>query len=292
MDGTNISWTDATLNALEGCREISAGCDHCYAASVALRFGKPGMHYAGLAAPDGDGGAKWTGAIRMHPEKLELPLRWQRPRRIFVNSMSDLFYAPVPVGFVDRHFATFALAQRHTFQILTKRPDRMARYLNDPETPRRLVAHARNIFAEQSAARKNALRVVGEPIIYVPSWPLPNVWVGTSIENADAYHRAAYINQCPAAVRFVSAEPLIGPVNLDGWLGEHAIGWVIVGGESGPHFRPMDLDWARSLRDQCAAVGVPFFYKQGGGFKPGTDATLDGIEHHAFPKVEQMIGVA
>lgn len=282
-DKTGISWTDAMLNALEGCREISAGCDHCYAAQVALRFGGPGQHYEGLAVADGAGGARWTGQIKMNPHKLDQALRWGRGRRIFVNSMSDLFYARVPVRFIDQHFAAFALSQRHQYQILTKRPDRAERYLNDPETPRRVAKAARAILTSGDHPRRDYLD--RDPSLLdhdTPlTWPLANVWMGTSIESQAVAHRAGDLNRCMAAVRFISAEPLIGALSLDGYYS--GLHWVIVGGESGKQHRPMDPDWARALRDECAAAGVAFFFKQSAGPKSGTGTLLDGREHHAFP---------
>lgn len=293
---TNISWTDSSWNAIRGCTEVSAGCQNCYAMAMAARFAGPGMAYEGLAEITADG-PRWTGKILAIDDKLREPLRWQRPRRIFVNSMSDLFHPGVSTEVVDRHWAVMALARRHTFQVLTKRPLRMARYLNDYAQPGRVIEQAKAMLRDGWIAAPVVL-----PDGY-PDKPLDNVWLGTSVENAEAEARVRHLLDAPAAIRFISAEPLIGPVSLlhtpapgihwDYLTGEREaireksvtarIDWVIVGGESGPHHRPMDLDWARALRDRCAQAGVAFFYKQAGGLRPGTDATLDGIEHHAFP---------
>lgn len=293
---TNISWADSSWNAIRGCTAVSAGCNSCYAAAMAARFAGPGMAYEGLAEVTADG-PRWTGKIMAIDDKLREPLRWQRPRRIFVNSMSDLFHPGVTTEVVDRHWAVMALARRHIFQILTKRPLRMARYLHDPGQPARVLAQAMAMMRDGWIAGPVVL-----PDGY-PDKPLSNVWLGTSVEDQAASVRVRHLLDAPAAVRFISAEPLIGPVDLlytlspghywDYLTGEREtarektstarIDWVIVGGESGPHHRPMSLDWARALRDRCAQSGVAFFYKQAGGFRPGTDATLDGIEHHAFP---------
>jgi protein gp37 len=271
---TGISWTDSTMNAIRGCTPVSDGCTNCYAASQALRFSGPGLPYEGLAQRGRDDQAEWTGVVKLIPEKLRDPLRWQRPRRIFVNSMSDLFHPGVPRDFVDQHFATFALAERHQFQILTKRPLRMARYLNDPNTPSRVSRHMDYLHETNT--------IKGPRYVY-PRWPLPNVWVGTSVEDNRVIERVRHLRDCTAAVRFLSCEPLIGPLpnlNLDG------IQWVIAGGESGPNHRPIEADWVRDLRDQCATAGVSFFFKQWGGPTPKSGGkALDGREWCDFPQV-------
>lgn len=264
-DKTGIEWTDATWNAVTGCTKVSAGCDHCYAETIATRF-------AGTKAyPDGF-------EVTLRPERLDQPLRWKRPRRIFVNSMSDLFHKDVPDEFIAQIFAVMALAQQHTFQVLTKRPGRM----------RSLLLSDR--FVEMiDESRPESFEALG--------WPLPNVWLGTSVENQHwADVRIPLLLETPAAVRFLSCEPLLGPVDLTRYLwltggstagpfrdyagrvrGRGGIGgqtithvaardlhWVIVGGESGAGARPMHPDWARSLRDQCVEAGVPFHFKQRG----------------------------
>jgi len=272
-DRSGIEWTDATWNPVTGCSKVSPGCAHCYAATLA-----PRLHRMGQA---GYTDLPWTPEhaaenVVLHPERLDMPLRWTRPRRIFVNSMSDLFHELVPDEFIARVWMRMEAAQHHTFQILTKRPDRML------EVAGRLNAH-----------------------------PLPNVWLGTSVENQRwADERIPLLTETPAVVRFLSCEPLLGPVDLVGpiqrWMagrtgavvaggdgvtityhGRRPIHWVIVGGESGPGHRPMDPEWVRGLRDQCAMGGVPFFLKQWGGARSGGDAVLDCVEHRAFPEVDR-----
>jgi protein gp37 len=217
-DNSAIEWTDATWNPVTGCTQISPGCDHCYALTFAERFrGVPGHPY------------EQGFDLRLWPERLELPLRWKRPRRIFVNSMSDLFHEAVPVEHIRRVFDVMVRADWHIFQVLTKRPQRMARLGLD-----------------------------------LP-WP-PHVWAGTSVE-LDRYTWRAnvYLRDVQAAVRFVSAEPLLG--RLPSLQLDH-LHWIITGGESGPNHRPCDPTWVRDLRDRCQAAGVAFFHKQWGGRTP------------------------
>lgn len=209
---SSIEWTDATWNPVTGCTKVSPGCAHCYAETFAERF-------RGVQGHPFERGFD----LVLRPERLDAPLSWKRPRRIFVNSMSDLFHEDVPDRFIYAVFDTMRRAQWHQFQVLTKRPQRAA----------------------QMASR-------------LP-WP-PNVWLGTSIELQRWAWRADAIRQVPAAVRFLSCEPLLGPLDLN----LSGIHWVIVGGESGPKARPMHPDWARGIRDQCLRVGVAFFFKQWG----------------------------
>jgi protein gp37 len=252
-DNTKIEWTDATWNPLRGCTRVSEGCRNCYAEGVAARFSGPGQAYEGLAKRT-RGGPRWTGKVAFAGEQTLLqPLRWRRPRQIFVNSMSDLFHEAVPDELIDRIFAVMALAPQHTFQVLTKRPERMRVYLNVPER----VGKWLNAMDALDERGSNAFT----------SFPLPNVWLGTSVEDKYvALVRGAALKACPAAVRFWSAEPLLGDL---GYL-SHAImpDWIIAGGESGPRARPMHPDWVRDLRDRCAAAGVPFFFKQWGEWVP------------------------
>jgi protein gp37 len=204
---TAIEWTDSTWNPVTGCTKVSPGCKHCYAERLTERFGRSFTE------------------VQLHPERLSLPMRWRRPRRIFVNSMSDLFHEQVPEPFIQQIFAVMAEAHWHTFQVLTKRAERLA------EVAPRLA------------------------------WPR-NVWQGVSIESGAYVWRIHHLRRVPAAVRFLSVEPLLGPIRrlpLDG------IDWVIVGGESGPRRRPLDPAWVREIRDQCLAAEVPFFFKQWGG---------------------------
>lgn len=269
-DKTGIEWTDATWNPIRGCSRVSQGCVNCYAERVAARFSGPGQPYEGLARMTASG-PRWTGEVRFIEDAWLQPLRWKRPRRIFVNSMSDLFHEDLDVGDVARIFAVMARASQHTFQVLTKRPDRMLAFIAEFRTDvldawRRLPVRRTNLVGR-------------EPV----PWPLPNVWLGVSAENqATADERIPLLLQTPAAVRFVSAEPLLGPIDFtrigrDGPIDlsalEHIVGlgynrppldWIIVGGESGPGARPMHPDWARSIRDQCQAAGVSFFFKQWG----------------------------
>lgn len=270
-DKTGIEWTDATWNPVSGCTKVSAGCKHCYAERVWGRL----QHlptYAGRAFTD----------VATHADRLDQPLRWRRPRRVFVNSMSDLFHPDVPDAFIDRVFAVMALAHWHTFQVLTKRPERMKAYFSNLSLRTELVG----IEAEAigSIDRHTGGMQQRWPL------PLPNVWLGVSVEDqATADKRIPLLLDTPAAVRWISAEPLLGPMSLTKEylsmkcggaypfrsLGdEHRtklidlLDWVVVGGESGPKARPMHPAWARSLRDQCAAAAVPFLFKQWGEWQP------------------------
>ena len=249
-DATAIEWTDATWNPTTGCDRVSPGCDHCYALTLARR-----LRAAGNPRYQVDGNPRTSGpgfGLTLHWDKLEDPLRWRRSRRVFVNSMSDLFHAEVPEAFTVAAFDAMRRAPQHRFQILTKRPGRMASIL------RRLQSD-----------------------------PLPNVWVGTSVEDQRwADIRLPKLLETPAAVRFLSCEPLLGPVDLSRWLraAPHGIDWVIVGGESGLKARPMHPDWTRTLRDQCVAAGVPFFFKQWGGRTPKAGGReLDGRTWDEMP---------
>jgi protein gp37 len=270
-DHSAIEWTDATWNPVTGCIEVSEGCNHCYARTFAERFrGVPGHPY------------EQGFDLRLWPERLAAPLRWRRPRRVFVNSMSDLFQDGVPDEFVAEVFAVMGLASRHSFQVLTKRPGRMASLLRRPEFSGWMFA---------------AMEARGEVDDF--RWPLPNVWLGTSVEDQRwAQIRIPKLLEAPAAVRFLSCEPLLGPIDLRDvplqpsagvqreWPG---YGWVIVGGESGNGARNMDPGWARSLRDQCATMGVSFFFKQWGGRTPkagGRD--LDGRTWDEYPMTESV----
>lgn len=265
-DKTGIEWTDATWNAVTGCDHVSAGCDHCYAETLSLRLQR--------MAPEGKyrNGFKVT----LHEKALTIPLKWREPRRVFVNSMSDQWHVDVPSEFTDRMFAVMALSPRHTFQVLTKRPQRAANYLNDPETPVRISYQLKDFW--QAMGKVD----LSFGLSRLARWPLDNVWIGTSVEDSRVTHRIDALRKCPAAVRFLSCEPLIGPLpdlNLEG------IGWVIAGGESGPGHRPCDPVWVRDLRDQCGAAGVSFFFKQWGGLTPKSGGkALDGREWCDFPK--------
>lgn len=266
-----IEWTDATWNPVRGCKKVSPGCDHCYAETFAERFrGVPGHPYEAGFDP------------RYAPDQLTLPLRWKTPRNVFVNSMSDLFQGAFSDDIIDRVFAVMAICAMHetkpshTFQILTKRAHRMMAYTETPitELRRRLGRIAGQLMEDGDAW---ADKVTGE----MP-WPLPNVHLGVLIESPEYIDRKTYLRNSLAAVRFLSLEPLLedlGTVDLTG------IHWVIVGGESGPGARPMEEAWVRSLRDQCAAAAVPFFFKQWGGvLKKKRGRLLDGRTHDDMPR--------
>jgi protein gp37 len=282
---TGIAWTDYTWNPLAICKQISPGCANCYAKTLHDRRHK--AYLAGKKVPPQY--AKPFEELQLFHDRLELPLHWREPRRIFVNSMSDLFHQDVPAWFIDEVFNTMWHAHWHIFQVLTKRPERMRDYMKD-----------RWFLANQTP---------------------DNVWLGTSTENQHFLEeRVPILLDTPAAVRFLSVEPLLGEIDLASVLrcGEcrgHGgasvveadefgarkmrwqvcavcggsgyrsglLHWVIVGGESGPGYRPMKADWARRLRDDCLWLGIPFFYKQGSGIRPGMDPVLDDIEYHQFP---------
>jgi protein gp37 len=255
-DKTGIQWTSATWNPTTGCDRVSPGCDNCYALGQAKRLQAMGQ---AKYQTDGDPATSGPGfGIAVHPDTLDQPLRWTRPRRIFVNSMSDLFHAGVSDEFIAKVFVIMAATPRHTYQILTKRHGRMRSLLNS-------VQFAGQVRTAFEALAEN--HVITDP---VGSWPLANVWLGVSAEDQQwADIRTFALEETPAAVRFLSCEPLLGPIDLR--LAERPVGavnWVIVGGESGPRARPMHPDWARSLRDQCQAAGVAYFHKQNGEWAP------------------------
>ncbi|KPG20340.1 DUF5131 family protein, partial [Mycobacteroides immunogenum] len=245
-DKTGIEWADSTWNPITGCDKVSPGCDHCYAETFAERWRGTEGHYFEHGFD-----------VQLRPDKLALPLRWTKPRKVFVNSMSDLFHEKVSDEYIARVFSVMACAERHTFQLLTKRHGRMRSLLNS-EAFRELVFKCQ------------ALELPGD--VMGDYWPLPNVWLGVSAEDQKrADLRIPALLDTPAAVRFISAEPLLGPIDLSRFVEDDGekfdlppLSWVIVGGESGPGARPMHPDWARSLRDQCVAAGVPFLFKQWG----------------------------
>ncbi len=252
VSDSKIEWTDSTWSPVVGCTHVSPGCDQCYAAKLASGRLAHLPRYAGLAV---DG--KFTGEVRLVPEVLNQPLRWRRPRRVFVNSMSDLFHDAIPDEYIAQVFAMMAACSQHTFQVLTKRHGRLRSLLSDPGFQDMVIEEWDALVEEHGD------RVAGRP-----GWnwyPLPNVWLGVSVEDQKwADIRIPALLATPAAVRFLSCEPLLGPIDLASYIGGRLISWVIVGGESGPRARPMHPDWARSLRDQCTAAGVPFFFKQAG----------------------------
>lgn len=281
MSKTKIEWATDTWNPTTGCDRVSPGCDNCYALGMAKR-----LKAMGQADYQTDGDPKTSGpgfGISSHPHRLDQPLRWKKPRRIFVNSMSDLFHDGVSIDHLAAVFATMAAAPQHTFQILTKRHARMRSLLN---------GELRELVGVMLASWWDEW---GDPRYEVDldeAWPLPNVWLGVSVENQQwANIRIPALLDTPAAVRFLSCEPLLGPVSLVPPLMEWAdwrevqinqhLHWVIVGGESGHGARPMHPDWARSLRDQCVAAEVPYLFKQWGEWQDGSHdpRTQHGPDH-------------
>ena len=249
-NGSSIEWTDATWNPTTGCDRVSAGCDNCYALTLARR-----LKAMGLAKYQNDGDPRTSGpgfALTLHEDTLTAPYRWRAPRLVFVDSMSDLFHPDVPPAFIQKVFAVMADTPRHTYQILTKRSRRLAALAPDLD------------------------------------WP-PNVWMGVSVENDRYAFRIDHLRSVEAAVRFVSAEPLLGP--LPG-LDLSSIHWLIAGGESGRNARPMEKAWVRDLRDQCREANVAFFFKQWGGRTPKSGGReLDGAYHDEFPIMAKTISL-
>lgn len=245
-DATGIQWTEATWNPTTGCDRISEGCTNCYALTLAKR-----LKAMGSAKYQADGDPRTSGpgfGLTLHPDTLRIPYTWRKPRTVFVNSMSDLFHARVPLDFVRQVFEVMAATPHHTYQVLTKRARRLARLADRLD------------------------------------WP-PNIWMGVSVESAAELHRVKDLRQVPARIRFLSCEPLLGP--LDG-LDLDGIHWVIAGGESGPGHRPMDLSWAVQLRDLCQQHAVPFFYKQAGGLTPKAGGRLlNGRTWDEYPRTPQ-----
>jgi len=232
-DYSAIEWTESTWNPVTGCSKVSPGCAHCYAETFSERW-------RGIAGHPYEQGFD----LRIWPQRLDIPLRWRRPRMVFVNSMSDLFHENIPDEFIRRVFDVMVRADHHTFQVLTKRHERLVELA--PDLP----------------------------------WP-SNVWMGVTIENRRWVGRADYLRDVPAAVRFISAEPLLGP--LEG-LDLSDIHWLIAGGESGPGHRRVREEWLTDLRDRCDAEGVAYFFKQWGGTRPKSGGRLlDGREYNAMP---------
>jgi protein gp37 len=292
---SGIEWTDATWNPVTGCTKVSPGCKHCYAERLTERFGRQ----------------KFEDVI-LHPDRLDAPLHWRKPRRVFVNSMSDLFHEDVPFEYIDRVFAVMACAPSHTFQILTKRADRMQEYATALVNGKRMLGSASH---ENGGGLMDRLLIMsacgvkrgdsGKP----PYRPFPNVWLGVSVENQEqADKRIPLLLQTPAAVRFLSVEPLLERISLAQWLPiwfdgcesqwrratkdnpgsgvEHrkGIGWVIVGGESGPGARPCNVEWIRSIVRQCREAGVSCFVKQDSGPRPGMQGRIpDDLWIKEFP---------
>lgn len=294
---SKIEWTDATWNPVVGCSLASPGCTNCYAMRTAWRLEWMAVRHDTAHSTPGPtaqylgttkltkAGPVWTGTVNAAPDDVLMkPLRWKKPRRIFVNSMSDLFHPAVPDAVIDRVFAVMALCPKHQFQVLTKRSDRMREYCTSRFGGWGEM-HLADAIEALDGFKKDGGGEWGEP--------LPNVWLGVSVEDqARADERMPDLLATPAAVRWISAEPLLGPVDLKDFLLCHDAAppcagpskyWVVAGGESGPGARPMHPDWARSLRDQCAAAGVPFLFKQWGEWRE-TDGPKTTIENRKIGK--------
>lgn len=276
-DKTGISWTSATWNCIRGCRRVSAGCTNCYAETTAARFCDEGQPYYQLAKRTASG-PRWTGKIAFIHKHLCDPIRWKKPRKIFVNSMSDLFFEDLTDEEIAAIFAVMAVAKQHQFQVLTKRSKRMREWfvwagrMTMPE----ILGCARRALKDHPDQLKTFDRA--DAALGGYTWPLPNVWLGVSVENQDAAdERIPALLASPAAVRFLSCEPLLGPIDFGvqgpimRWLRPDSLGvsWVIAGCESGPGMRPCDHRWLRSIREQCRAAGVSFFLKQATGAQEG-----------------------
>lgn len=286
MTKTKIEWADTVWNFVTGCTKVSSGCKNCYAERMAIRL-------AGRAGyPVND-----PFNVTLHQDKLFNPLFWKKPRRVFVNSMSDLFHNEISDGLILTAFAIMALTPQHTYMILTKRPKRMYEFLARDEIVSVIGAMAEDIIGTFQLDKTSEF-----------SYPLKNVWLGTSIENqSTADDRVPWVLRTPAIVRFVSYEPALAPVNFENFIDDSGfvtLDWVIMGGESGPGARPMNPSWVRSVRDRCQAFGVPFFFKQWGEWKffanePGTSNPIyervgkkkagrlfDGREWNEYPDVK------
>lgn len=247
-DKSAIEWTEATWNPTTGCDRVSPGCDNCYALTLAKR-----LKAMGNPKYQNDGDVRTSGpgfGVTVHPDALLIPYSWKRPRVVFVNSMSDLFHARVPIGFIQQVYGVMADTPHHTYQLLTKRSHRLVRVADKLE------------------------------------WP-SNVWMGVSVESADQYARIHDLSKVPAAVRFLSCEPLLAPLPE---LPLTGIDWVIAGGESGINARPVELEWIRDIRDQCVAARTPFFFKQWGGIRSKSGGReLDGRTWDEMPELGQLV---
>lgn len=292
MGDTKIQWANKVWNPVTGCTKVSEGCRNCYAERMANRL----RGRCGYPADE-------PFRVTLHPDRLEEPLRWRKPSMVFVCSMGDLFHEDIPESFISAVFYVMQVANQHSFLILTKRPARMAEFLD------RWVHcdHAYPDYAWHIGAGSNSGRPYGYGHYRAEGKrrpPLPNVWLGVTVENQEmADKRIPILLQIPAAIRFVSVEPLLGHINIAGYLGWNGlrrmgdgllyrwaapkIDWVICGGETGPHARPMHPDWARNLRDQCQAAGVPFFFKQWGEWITSYDA---GFRSDEMDKYNRTFG--
>lgn len=289
MSSTNtaIEWTDTTWSPVTGCDRVSPGCDNCYALTLAKR-----LKAMGSAKYQTDGDPRTSGpgfGIAMHPGTLTEPLRWKKPRKVFVNSMSDLFHKGVTDEFIAKVFAVMAATPRHVYQVLTKRPGRMRSLLSNQDFIDKCWYECAELLGEDASA----------PASWWPGWPLSNVWLGVSVEDQKrAELRIPALLDTPAAVRFLSCEPLLGPIDLTPWTtwrdgslrtaeppNVSGLNWLIAGGESGPGFRPLDIDWVRTLRDQCVEADIAFLFKQVGGRTPKAGGReLDGRTWDEYPE--------
>ncbi|MDO9016624.1 MAG: phage Gp37/Gp68 family protein [Deltaproteobacteria bacterium] len=279
MSTSEIEWTDKTWNPVRGCVKVSPGCKHCYAEAFAERFrGVAGHPYEQGFDP------------RLVPDKLDAPLSWRKPCKVFVNSMSDLFMVDVPDDYIAAVFGVMSAVPRHTFQVLTKRAERLPRWFEwvatrPHESPFSACVSAAMDTIEPDPPRRFDNEWWGN---LDGDWPLPNVQFGVSVEDRKyGFPRIDHLRKVPAAVRFLSIEPLLEDLGAIDLAGIH---WVIAGGESGRRARPMEEDWVRSVRDQCAAAGVPFFYKQRLDEKRRKVSLplLDGVQHVAMPGVSHV----
>lgn len=305
-DKSNIGWTDATWNCLYGCSRVSPGCEHCYAERHCHRFSGEGERHEGLTVLRKKGPV-WTGKIDLAYHRLFEPFKWSNPRKIFVNSLSDVFHENVPFDFVKAMYGVMACSPHHVFQLLTKREDRMAEFYADMDVRVQSLGGraavweclywagqaVRQLHAEGKLTKGQANRYL-QRLEVVPIhavWPLPNVWLGVSTENDEMLNRRVpKLFECEAAVHWISAEPLLSALpSLSKYLVRDANGrrvdWVVAGGESGPDARAMALEWATGARDACAEHGVPFMMKQLGSVLaeqfPGSGTK--GTEKEAWP---------
>jgi protein gp37 len=250
-NSSQIEWTDSTWNPATGCTPVSSGCDHCYAQKLA-QTRLADSYLKRLPVVDTQENVSDPFAVRIWQERLSQPERWKDARRIFVNSMSDLFHRDIPESFIRQVFEVMLRVDHHIYQVLTKRPGRAIRFFD----------RNKDLFPQDR----------------IPT----HIWMGTSVESQDVAHRVNHLRLLPASVRFLSCEPLLGPLQLD----LHDIHWVIVGGESGSDFRPLDLNAARSIREQCREARVAFFFKQVGGRTPKSGGRLlDGVKHDDYPDI-------